>query len=355
MKIIQDNLKLIITALIALIAIVIGAVALSLAFGGETYRNITVSDIQGSVVMIRGTRQMYINKKTVLQSGDIINTDESSTVRICIDNDKYIAVEPDSSVYIYYTNISDKGEISVNVAAGAVTCQLNKKLKKNESFQVKTPNTAINVRGTVFRAEFGMKDKYMGYSDVMLTHIQNFDGSVMLQLYGTDSEKVGEPMLLTERTSAELISCDGIAQYGYLNYDIDMYSLNEITLMELIRISAEHSIAYTLDELNTALKAVRRINSTSTQETTAVTTEETSATTTTTAPPVTETEPPQTASTTVPQEETAGTVRTTLETHIYTTYAGPKWWDMPNDNPDVNDDNYDDGGVFETETVTIAP
>lgn len=355
MKIIQDNLKLIITALIALIAIVIGAVALSLAFGGETYRNITVSDIQGSVVMIRGTRQMYINKKTVLQSGDIINTDESSTVRICIDNDKYIAVEPDSSVYIYYTNISDKGEISVNVAAGAVTCQLNKKLKKNESFQVKTPNTAINVRGTVFRAEFGMKDKYMGYSDVMLTHVQNFDGSVMLQLYGTDSEKVGEPMLLTERTSAELISCDGIAQYGYLNYDIDMYSLNEITLMELIRISAEHSIAYTLDELNTALKAVRRINSTSTQETTAVTTEETSATTTTTAPTVTETEPPQTASTTVPQEETAGTVRTTLETHIYTTYAGPKWWDMPNDNPDVNDDNYDDGGVFETETVTIAP
>ncbi|MBQ8780798.1 MAG: FecR domain-containing protein [Oscillospiraceae bacterium] len=358
MNIIKDNLKVIIGALIALIFIIAGAIWLSVTFGGQAYRNITVSDINGSVTIIRDTRQFFASKSTVLRSGDIINTNETSRLRIRMDFDKYIVIEPNSSVYIYHTGITDSGEISVNIACGAVICQLNKALNPGENFVVKTPNTAVHVRGTVFRTEFELKPEYNGFENVMITHVQNFEGSVKLQLYNHNSEKVDEPMLLTERTSAELVSCDKFAQYGYLNYDTDMYALDELTVMELIRISGERQIAYTLDELNIALKAVRRraadesiAAATTTLPAETETTETQAATT---APPVTE--PPVSETVTAvpttpateeaPSETTTNTLATTRATQIYTTYTGPKWWEMPNEDPDMNDDNFDDGGVF---------
>ncbi len=353
MNFIHENLKVIIIAIVALIVVIIASVALSLTFGGQTVRNLTINDISGTVVIIRGEKQFYAGKKTVLQSGDVINTDKDSSVRICIDADKYISIEPESSVYVYYTNISDRGDVSVNIACGAVTCQLNKSLKKNETFRVKTPNAAISVRGTVFRTEFELADKYMGYENVMLTHVQNFDGSVMLQLYSTEGEKVDEPMLLTEKTSAELVSCDEFSQYGYLNYGLNIYDLEEITLKELIRISGEHSIAYTMDELSSAFRAVSRAAVTEGTETAAQTEE----TTLTSDAPIEETtisrETAVESSEPVETEKSSTTLRTagtTLETHIYTTFPGPKWWEMPNDNP------YDDEtDAAQTESVTTVP
>ena len=331
MNIIRDNLKIIIGALIALIFIIIGAIWLSITFGGQAYRNITVSDISGSVTVIRDTRQFFASKNTVLKSGDIINTTETSRLRIRMDFDKYVVIEPNSTVYIYHTGITDSGEISVNV------------------------------RGTVFRTEFELKPEYKGYKDVMITHVQNFEGSVKLQLYNTNSEKVDGPMLLTERTSAELISCSEFAQYGYLNYDTDLYALNELTVMEMIRISGERSIAYTLDELNIALKAVRRriadesaaAETTLPPETESSEITEASVTTTVpseTAPPATEavTEVPSSVVTEAPPvtETTTNTLATTRATQAYTIYTGPKWWEMPNDDPDPDDNDFDDGGVF---------
>lgn len=348
---IHDNLKIILIAIAALFAVIVGAVALSIAFGGETTRNLTISEIYGDVVIIRGEKQFYANRRSVLQSGDIINTADNGTVRVRIDKEKYISVEPNSAVYVFYTNVSDKGEVSVNIAGGAVTCQLNKPLKKNEKFRVLTPNAAINVRGTVFRTEFSFENKYKGYENVMLTHVQDFEGQVLLQLYGTDGEKVDEPMLLTERTGAEMISANGFAQYGYLNYDINIYDLKELTIKELIRICGEKSLAFSLDELNSAFRAVSRSNSvtetvTASQETTTVsetTVPQTETTTTTRETAVTTPGTVETAPTESGNQITPGT---TLETHIYTTFPGPKWWQMPNPNPDPWDD-YDVDDYFD--------
>lgn len=348
MNLIRNNIKPIVAGLAALFIIVFGAVALSLAFGGRTVRSVTVVDIKGSAMIIRGTKQTYASKRSVLSSGDVINTAEDSTVRIRIDDGKYIAVEPESSVYIYYTGISGSGDVSVNIAAGAVTCQLDKPLGKNETFVVKTPNTAVNVRGTVFRTEFSFRENYMGAENVMLTHVQNFDGSVLLQLYSEEGEKTDEPMLLTERTSAELITGHGVAKYGYLNYDTDMYALNDIAINELIRICGERPIAYSLDELNAALRASRQRASSmsvSAAESEAALTAETSVT----EPLVSETAVPEATSpteTTVGETTTYGTLRTTAKSYEFTTFAGPKWWEMPNDDPYADDDEFDDGGVF---------
>lgn len=347
---IHDNLKIILIAIAALFTVIVGAVVLSIAFGGETTRNLTISEIHGDVVIIRGEKQFYANKRTILKSGDVINTAENGSVRVRIDTDKFISVEPNSAVYVFYTNVSDKGEVSVNIAGGAVTCQLNKPLKKSEKFRVLTPNAAISVRGTVFRTEFGFKEKYMGYEDVMLTHVQDLEGQVLLQLYGKDGEKVEEPMLLTERTGAEMISADSFAQYGYLNADLNIYDFKEITIKELIRISGEKSLAYSIEELNSAFRAVSQRDAstetvTASQETTVSETSASESVTTQTSreTAITTTE----VSDTAPQESKPKlTPGTTLETHIYTTFPGPKWWQMPNLNPDPWDD-YDIDDYFD--------
>lgn len=348
---IHDNLKIILTAIAALIVVIVGATVLSITFGAETTRALTINDISGDVVIIRGEKQFYANRRTVLKSGDVINTAENGSVRVKIDEDKLISIEPNSAVYVFYTNVSDKGEVSVNIAGGAVTCQLNKPLKKSEKFRVLTPNAAVSVRGTVFRTEFSFEDKYMGYENVMLTHVQNFDGQVVLQLYSTDGEKVEEPMLLTERTNAEMISADSFAQYGYLNNDMNIYSLKELTLKELIRISGEKSIAYSLEELNSAFRAVSKQ---AVETVTASLTETTSETTAETSVPTSQTTSRETAVTSVNTNETkqtetkkpSMTAGTTMETHIYTTFPGPKWWQMPNPDPDPWDD-YDIEDYFD--------
>lgn len=357
---IHDNLKIIIIAIVALIAVIIGATALSIAFGTETTRSLTMTDISGNVVIIRGEKQFYARKNTVLRSGDVINTAENSTVRVRIDAGKYIAVEPNSSVYVYYTGVSDKGEVSVNISGGAVICQLNEALKKNEKFRVLTPNAAVNVRGTVFRVDFSLEEKYMGYENVMLTRVQDFDGQVMLQLYSKQGEQVDEQMLLAEGTRAEMISADTFSQYNYLNYDINIYDLEEITIKELIKISGEKALVYSLEDLNSAFRAISMQGNTSasilpqTEET-----QDTAQTSVTTAPPnipsetaVTENEPAQTAETKPPSQSIAP--GTTLETHIYTTFPGPKWWEILNPSPDPwdeydIDDYFDDYETSENE------
>lgn len=352
MNFIRNNIKPIIAGLAALFIIVFAAAALSLTYGGRTVRAATVVDINGSAMIIRDTKQVYAAKRAVLNSGDVINTAENSTVRIRIEDGKYISIEPESSVYIYYTGVTGGGDISVNVAAGAVTCQIDKPLAKNETFVVKTPNTAANVRGTVFRTEFSFLESYRGAENVMLTHVQNFDGSVLLQLYSEAGEKVDEPMLLTERTSAELITGRDVAKYGYLNYDTDMYALSDTSLNELVRICGERPIAYSLEELNSALRASKQRASSvsvSMAESMAESEAALTAETTVTEPPVTETSVPETttsAETTTEETTTYGTLRTTAKSYEFTTFAGPKWWEMPNENPYADDDEYDDGGVF---------
>lgn len=88
-------------------------------------------------------------------------------------------------------------------------------------------------------------------------------------------------------------------------------------------------------------------------------TQDTAQTSVTTAPPdipsetaVTENEPAQTAETKPPSQSIAP--GTTLETHIYTTFPGPKWWEILNPSPDPwdeydIDDYFDDYETSENE------
>ncbi len=361
LKILSENFRLILVGFISMLMILAGAIVLSLYFGGDMPRTLVVSEISGEVSITRDGKKMIASKKEKLKSGDILTTEENGTVKISMDGDKYVWVEPDTSVYIYYTDSASRGDISVNLTKGAVTCQLNNKLKSGATFTLKTPNSSIAVKGTVFRTAFNLEKEYMGHSNVMITEVQNFSGTVELQLYNAQKEPEQLPMVLIERTAAQLITSEDECRYGYLNYSFDLLKMNSYVVGSLIRAGSETKLAFTPEELNNAYKIVRNA--------------ETAETTSETAPPVTEEEPLTTTSTettsvttetsetsasttTEPEETSPGTLRTTLKTYVYTTNSGIKWWDITG-NTNTGTEGYedwftDDETLFGEETTETA-
>lgn len=359
-KILSENLKLILTGMISILMILSSAVVISLYFGGDTTRQLIVTEITGSASFTRDGRRMSVNKNTKLKSGDILETDEGATVRISIDDDKFVLVEPNTSMYIYCTDIASKGDIAVNLSRGSVICEINNELKKNSSFVLKTPNSSAAVKGTVFRAQFDVKKNFTYsndvYNDVMVTEYQNFDGMINLQLYDSKGEPFELPMVLLERTSAQMITSEEVCKYGYLNYDISLISLSETTLHEILRAQNAKEIGFSPDEINLAYKSVVEENRRLETMTgiTEMTEETTVTTTTTTTPATTETEAPS-SETTAP-ESTYGTLRSTQRTYVYTTYTGVKWWEITG-NTNTGTDDYDDWfdpDRYENENETAA-
>ncbi len=347
LKILSENLKLIMIGVISILMIIAGAIVLSLYFGGDVARKLVVTEISGDAYISRDGKRMNVGKHASIQSGDIVSTGEKGSLRISFDGDKSVWVEPGTSVYIYFTEIASEGDISVNLTKGSVICQINNKLKKNSDFVLKTPNSTVSVRGTVFRAEFDVAQEYMGYENVMITQVQNFDGTVALQLYDADKQAVELPMVLIERTAAQMLTSEDICKYGYLNYSFDLLTMSELTLGELIRIRTETELAFTPEELNRAYKIVmgeRLEQETATEPVTEESEEETSVTSS-----VTETETTTTETTvTTPPERTEteeptsyGTLNTTLRTHEYTTYSGIKWWEITG-NTNTGTEGYED-------------
>ncbi len=358
LKILSEHLRLIMIGLVSILMVLAIAILLSLYFGGEVSRDLVITDIQGSAVITRENRIVTATKNAHLKSGDIIDTDENSCVRISFDDDKFILVEPNSSVYIHFTDIASKGDVAVNLSKGAAICQINSKLKKNSTFKVKTPNSSINVTGTVFRTEFNYVAEYMGYKNVMITQVQNFDGSVNLQLYDINQNPQDLPMILTERTSAQMLTAENLCQYGYLNYSFDLCSMNSMVLGELIRAQKSRELAFTHDEITSAYKIVSaEEKNMETMVTTTETSETTAETTTVTTPKTTEAE-----TTTVPPEveteatTTHDTLPTTHEIHEYTTYSGIKWWEITG-NANTDTDDYEDWFTEEEEETqeTVPP
>lgn len=360
-KILSENLRLILVGFIAILMIAAGAVVISLYFGGDVAREIIITEITGSAYIQRDGKRLNADKRAKLKSGDILTTDKKCTVRLSMDGDKYISVEPDTTVYVYYTDVASKGSISVNLTKGAVICQLNKKLDKKSDFSLKTPNSTVSVKGTVFRAEFNCMDSYMGYEDVMITEVQNLEGTVMLQLYDAGKEPFDLPMVLVEGTRAQMITAADVCRYGYLNYDIDLSEFSEITLREITRASTEKQLAFGQDVLGEAYRAAaeesRRLETMT--ETTTETTEETKVTTVRTTASTTETTTTSDTSETT-SETTYGTLATTHKKHEYTTYSGIKWWEITG-NTDTGTDDYEDwfsepsyGNETTTGTVTAG-
>lgn len=255
----EHALMLVISA-IAVVSLILIIIVFTLVSSGSSGRELRIKDISGSAFILKNDGQIPADKNTVLESGDVIITASDGEVKLAADKDKYIIIEPDTTLYVNFTDVSEKGSVIVNISEGSAICRLDSKLPKNSAFEVRTPNAVISAAGTVFRTDFSYLDSYGGREAVKLTEVECAEGSVDIQLYDDNAAPADQLMLLAEGKSARLMTCADIARFEYLNSDTDLFSLSESTLRAYIRIAADRPLAYTLTDLNNAYQSVLGIS-----------------------------------------------------------------------------------------------
>ena len=256
----EHALALVIAA-IAAVSLILIIIIFTLASSGSSDRKLSIKDISGSAFILRSDGQIPADKNTVLESGDVIITSSDGEVKLVADKDKYIYIEPDTTLYVNFTDVSEKGSVIVNISEGSAICRLDSKLPKNAAFEVRTPNAVISATGTVFRTDFSYLDTYGGHDAVKLTDVDCAEGTVDIQLYDDNASPADQLMLLAAGKSARLMTCSDTSRFEYLNSDTDLYSLSESTLRTYIRISADRLLAYPSADLNNAYQYVMRISS----------------------------------------------------------------------------------------------
>ncbi|MCM1524268.1 MAG: FecR domain-containing protein [Ruminococcus sp.] len=251
-----EHALVLVIAAIAFVSLILITIVVTLATSGNSDRKIIIDDISGNAFILKTDGQIPATSKMRLASGDVIITSPESTVKLSVDKDKYIYVEPNTTLYVYYTETSEKGSIVVNISEGAAISRLDSALPKNTAFEVRTPNSVVSVTGTVFRTEFKFYETYGIYSQAKVTEVQCADGNVNIQLYDDNAVAAEKLMLLTENKSARLVTAGQTAQYEYLNSDTDIFSFSEDTLKTYIRIAAERKLGYSLSSLNAAYQSL---------------------------------------------------------------------------------------------------
>lgn len=256
----EHALALVIAA-IAAVSLILVIIIFTLASSGSSDRKLSIKEITGSAFILRSDGQIPADKNTVLESGDVIITSSDGEVKLAADKDKYIIIEPDTTLYVNFTDVSEKGSVIVNISEGSAICRLDSKLPKNAAFEVRTPNAVISAKGTVFRTDFSYLDTYGGHDAVKLTEVECAEGNVDIQLYDDNASPADQLMLLAAGKSARLMTCADVSRFEYLNSDTDLYSLSENTLRTYIRISADRPLAYSSADLNNAYQYVMGISS----------------------------------------------------------------------------------------------
>ena len=256
-----EHAPALVIAAIAAVSLILIIIIFTLASSGSSDRKLSIKDISGSAFILRSDGQIPADKNTVLESGDVIITSSDGEVKLAADKDKYIYIEPDTTLYVNFTDVSEKGSVIVNISEGSAICRLDSKLPKNAAFEVRTPNAVISATGTVFRTDFSYLDTYGGHDAVKLTDVDCAEGTVDIQLYDDNASPADQLMLLAAGKSARLMTCSDTSRFEYLNSDTDLYSLSESTLRSYIRISADRPLAYPSADLNNAYQYVMGISS----------------------------------------------------------------------------------------------
>lgn len=159
-------------SLIAIIGIFLAILAVITIFiyKNNVYRLITVDSMEGTVGLNREGESLEIFEGIHLKSEDRVNTEEASNVLLLADEDKHILAEENTGFSVTAVGNEDKGGITIDLEYGTTLITIDNKLETESSFEVHTPNTALSVRGTVFRVTY---DK-----ELMRTTVEIIEGVV---------------------------------------------------------------------------------------------------------------------------------------------------------------------------------
>ncbi len=177
--------------LAVVVAVAVGCVVL---MGGkdEAYRSIMVYQVNGIATIAReSVGEMAAYENLMLQSGDSVMVGAESSMRLKLDDDKYLLAEQDTLMDIVAEGDDADAKTYIDLKQGSVTSEIQNKLGPNASYEVNTPNSIMAVRGTVFRVEVTKNES--GNTDTKLTV---FEGTVSARAVMPDGTVSDEEVLV---------------------------------------------------------------------------------------------------------------------------------------------------------------
>lgn len=172
----------------------------------DSYRSILIYQLEGKAEIEReGTGTIAAASNLYLESGDKVKLDHDSSMRLKLDDDKYIMVEENSILSIQAEGSDKDSKTSITLEQGAITNEIQNKLNGESTYEVNSPNSIMAVRGTIFRAE-GFVDETGRHQ----TKISTFDGTVGFQPVAPDGSKEKEILVEAGKESVVQSTQDGI-------------------------------------------------------------------------------------------------------------------------------------------------
>lgn len=210
-------------AVVAAAAVVAACVVFIGSSKNEAYRSIMVYQVNGNATITRervGEMKAYEN--LMLQSGDIAAVASDSSMRLKLDDDKYLLAEQDTLMHIVAEGNDEDAKTYIDLQRGSVTSEIQNKLKDGASYEVNTPNSIMAVRGTIFRVDVKIDE-----NKNIETNLTVFQGTVAAKAImpdGTISEEEvlveagneltieGTPMSFEDLGEPEAIDYDSLPE-----------------------------------------------------------------------------------------------------------------------------------------------
>lgn len=199
----------------------------------ESYRSIQIYQIDGTAVIEREDMDpMDAVENLYLESGDRVSVDEDSSMRLKVDDDKYILVEENSVFTIEAEGDGEDTWTWIDLEQGAMTNEIQNKLKENSSYEITTPNSVMAVRGTIFKVEVTVEE------EEVYTKVSTFEGVVGITQILPDGTMEDEELLL--EAGNEVVVYMDEESTGYLSdpEPIEYKSLS-LPVLEVLKAAAE--------------------------------------------------------------------------------------------------------------------
>lgn len=149
---------------------------------GTVYKSGTVLSVQGNARVHRGDGSLPAYKGLSLRHGDVLYTEADSTAVIVLDGDKYILIEPDSSVTMrLYKNETENVAIAV-LNRGSAYVEADTPVSESVTFGIVTAGGSILGGNAAYRAEI------VGETENS-TLFQAILGNATVSLFGADKDK----------------------------------------------------------------------------------------------------------------------------------------------------------------------
>lgn len=187
----MSSKKIVICACAAVVVIAVAVIAL-LANKEEAFRSIMVYDVEGSAVIERETvGAMNAAENLYLESGDRVSVAAESSMRMKLDDDKYVMAEADTVFSVEAEGTEADSKTKICLEQGAITNEIQHPLSEGSQYETSTPNSVMAVRGTIYRVELYVDEN--GSQNTKLCCFQGKVGTKPILPDGTYGEEILVP------------------------------------------------------------------------------------------------------------------------------------------------------------------